>query len=119
MQRFEDLKVWQRARELVRCTYELVATFPTSEKYVLGPQMRRCAVSIAANIAEGSKRRGAKDFAHFLNMAEGSASELQCLVILASDLKLLTADPKPFRDMIDEVERMLFSLRDRIEKEGR
>ena len=68
---FQDLLVWQKAHAFVLAAYKLTATFPKSETYGLASQMRRAAVSIPANIAEGFRRRSKADKARFLNMAEG------------------------------------------------
>ncbi|MGY6562482.1 MAG: four helix bundle protein [Luteibaculaceae bacterium] len=86
MREFKKFDVWQNSRELVKKVYLTTNNFPDTEKFGLTNQLRRAAVSIAANIAEGSGRSSDKDFKHFLNMAYGSAHEVECLVILAHDL---------------------------------
>src|SRR5205809_7957974 len=83
---FQDLVVWRKAHELVLATYALTAAFPKQETYGLSLQMRRAAVSIPANIAEGFRRRGKADKARFMNMAEGSVEECRYYLILANDL---------------------------------
>jgi len=83
---FQDLLVWQKAHQLVLATYALTAAFPKQETYGLSLQMRRAAVSIPANIAEGFRRRGKADKARFMNMAEGSVEECRYYLILAKDL---------------------------------
>ena len=77
MENFQDLKVWQFAHQFVSSIYKATREFPPEEKYALVQQMRRGTVSIAANIAEGSKRRGLKDKAHFYNMADTSLEEMR------------------------------------------
>jgi four helix bundle protein len=91
MQDFRDLKVWQRAHQLVLRLYKATATFPDAERFGLISQIRRAAVSIPANIAEGSRRGTDADFARFLRIAIGSASEVDYFVLLARDLRYLAA----------------------------
>jgi four helix bundle protein len=74
---YERLEVWQQAMDLVVLVYELTQSLPVEERFALSDQMRRCAVSIPSNIAEGASRRSNKEFAQFLYVAKGSASELQ------------------------------------------
>ena len=117
MQRFTDLKVWQRSHALVLQIYRLTTGFPDDERYGLVSQIRRAAVSIPANIAEGSKRRRNNDYARFLNIAEGSAAEVDYLLILSRDLELVTAKvAEPIRTELDEIARMLNGLRGKVER---
>ncbi len=83
---FKDLVVWQKAHEFVLGVYKYSGSFPKAELYGLTSQFRRSAVSIAANIAEGFKKRGQKDKLRFLNMAQGSLEECRYYLILAKDL---------------------------------
>ncbi len=83
---FKDLIVWQKAHEFVFQVYILTGSFPKHETYGLSSQMRRAAVSIAANIAEGFRKRGKADKARFLNTAEGSLEESHYYLLLARDL---------------------------------
>ena len=83
MQRFTDLKVWQRSHALVLAIYRATMSFPADERFGITSQLRRAAVSVPSNIAEGSKRQGRLDYARFLNIAEGSLSETQYLLMLA------------------------------------
>jgi len=85
--RFEDLEVWRKAHELVLKIYEITSSYPPEEKFGLVSQMRRAAVSIPANIAEGFKKRGLRDKANFYNIAQGSLEELRYYMILSKDLK--------------------------------
>ncbi len=89
MQNFRNLKVWERAHALTLDVYQSSKLFPREEMYGLTSQMRRASASIGANIAEGSCRRGDIDFARFLQIAAGSASELEYHLLLAHDLNLL------------------------------
>lgn len=77
------LVVWQKSMALVQDIYKTTATFPKNEEYGLSSQMRRAAVSVPSNLAEGSARKGPKVFKHFLNIAQGSLSELDIQVELA------------------------------------
>src|ERR1700730_1352953 len=85
-QTFKDLVVWQKARQFVLATYSMTASFPRREIYCLTSQMRRAAISVPANIAEGFKKRGASDKIRFLNVAEGSLEECRYYLILVQDL---------------------------------
>ena len=83
---FEGLIVWQKAHQFVLATYRLTKSFPRAEIYGLTSQFRRAAVSIAANIAEGFRKRGQADKLRFLNIAQGSAEECRYYLILSKDL---------------------------------
>src|SRR5205823_14128109 len=83
---FRDLMVWQKAHELVLAVYRLTDSFPDREKFGLSHQMRRAAVSIPANIAEGFGKRSRAEKARFLNIAQGSVEEVRYYLILARDL---------------------------------
>jgi four helix bundle protein len=83
---FRDLLVWRKAHEFVLAVYAFTPAFPKQETYGLSQQLRRAAVSIPANIAEGFRRRGKPDKARFMNLAEGSLEECRYYLILAQDL---------------------------------
>jgi len=102
---FQDLLVWQKAHPFVLEAYRLTATFPKSETYGLASQMRRAAVSIPANIAEGFRRRSKADKARFLNMAEGSVEECRYFLILTKDLGY--GDTQTLTAALEEVSRLL------------
>lgn len=111
MQDFRKLKVWEKAHRLTLDVYRITKRFPREEIYTLTSQMRRAAISIGANIAEGTCRRGDADFARFLQIAFGSASELEYECLLANDLRLL--EPTDHSDLsgeVQEVKRMLAAL---------
>jgi len=111
MQSFRNLKVWERAHALTLDIYQSSQAFPREEIYGLTSQMRRASASIGANIAEGACRKGDIDFARFLQMAVGSASELEYHLLLAHDLKLLqTSDFERLTGQAVEVKRRLASL---------
>ncbi|MCD5383584.1 four helix bundle protein, partial [candidate division WOR-3 bacterium] len=87
--RFEDMVVWLKAHILVLEIYRLTREFPQDERFGLTSQMRRCAVSVPANIAEGYRRKGMKDKLKFYNIAQGSLNELRYYLILSKDLGYL------------------------------
>ena len=104
-QKFQDLVVWQKAHALVLAVYRLTSSFPANEMFGLTSQMRKAAVSVAANIAEGFKRRGRPDKARILNIAEASLEELRYYFILSGDLGYAEADDEAAHS--EEVARML------------
>lgn len=115
MQDFKKLKVWEKGHQLALAVYESTIPFPKQELYGLTSQMRRAASSIASNIAEGCGRSGRADFARFLQMSAGSASELEYQLILARDLRLLRSeDHEKLETKVLEVRRMLTSLMQRL-----
>ncbi len=92
MNKYEKLLAWQRARELVLAVYRSTASWPADERFGLTSQSCRAAVSVAANIAEGSAKQGPREFRRFLDIAMGSLAEIGCLLTLARDLELLGED---------------------------
>ena len=92
MQRFTDLRVWTQAHDLTLTKYRLSQLFPKHETYGVTSQLRRAADSVAANIAEGSKRKTNAEYARFLNIAEASLAETEYLLILARDLEYLPTE---------------------------
>lgn len=117
MQRFTELKVWQRSHALALEIYRMTATFPDAERFGLTSQIRRAATSVPSNIAEGSKCAHRKDYARFLNIAEGSAAELEYLLILARDLGLISQErSQPAAGEVEEIARMLYGLRSKVEQ---
>jgi four helix bundle protein len=108
---FRDLKVWEKAHLLTLDAYRATNGFPRQELFGLTSQIRRAAASIAANIAEGCGKRGNGEFQRYLNIAAGSASELEYHFLLAHDLHLLeTAAYGPLDAAVVEVKRMLSAL---------
>lgn len=109
--RFTDIKAWQASRELVKNIYKIVGLFPVNEQYGLTSQMKRAAVSISSNIAEGFRRDTMKDKLHFYVMAHGSLTELQCQIILAHDLFFIhKAEFSNLATLTDETDRLLTGL---------
>ena len=86
---FRDLVVWQKSIELIKSVYEQVDTLPKSEEFNLKQQLKRAVVSVALNIAEGKSRRTAKDFMHFLNIANASLAETEAILLICSELGYL------------------------------
>jgi four helix bundle protein len=108
---FEKLRVWQAARELAKQVYLATANFPQRELYGLTSQCNRAAISVAANLAEGTSRRSRKDQAHFSEIAYGSLTELACLLILAKDVGVLSEESETgLRGVIDHVSAQLNAL---------
>jgi len=111
MKDFRQLKVWEKAHALALVMYKATADFPKEERYGLTSQIRRAAVSIAANIAEGCGRRSQAEFARFLQISMGSASELEYELLLAHDLNFVQeAAYERLQANTTEVKRMLASL---------
>jgi len=86
---FQQLKVWQKAHKLTLAIYKITASFPREELYGLTSQLRRCAASVPANLAEGCGREGDGELGRFCSIARGSTTELQYHLVLARDLKLI------------------------------
>ena len=117
----KKLEIWQEAVALATHIYQATEQFPKSEVYGLTSQMRRAAVSIPSNIAEGAARNSSKEFAQFLNIAGGSLSELDTQIEIASDLKYLSDDQKKEIDRrIDSITvklaRLITTVRKKIQK---
>jgi len=106
---FKSLIVWQKSVALAKEVYTLTGLLPTRENYALADQMRRAAVSIPSNIAEGSRRTSKKDYRHFIAVAHGSLSELETQAIIAQELypEIPFAKLEP---LIAEISRMLHVL---------
>ncbi len=119
MKDFRDLKVWEKAHQLTLSVYRATTCFPSEEKYGLTGQLRRAAASIPSNIAEGCGRSGDRELARFLQIAMGSASELEYQLLLCLDLGLLqTTGYKELEKPTIEVKRMLTSLIRKLKADG-
>ncbi len=115
MQNFKNLDVWRKSHELTLKVYESTSQFPREEMYGLTSQIRRACASIPTNIAEGSGRETPADFARFLQIAVGSTSETEYLILLAHELKYITA--AQYTELMGatvQVKRMLIALLKRI-----
>jgi len=110
-QKFEDLTVWQKSMDLAVEVYDIVKLLPKEELYALTDQMKRAAVSIPSNIAEGQERGSAKDFAKFLYIAKGSKGELETQLLLCVRLKYLTQlQIEVAQGLLSETGKMLNAL---------
>jgi four helix bundle protein len=110
--RYKDLVVWKKAIALVEEIYRITKDFPQDEKFGIVVQMRRAAVSIPSNIAEGQDRRTTREFIHFLSQAEGSVAELETQIIIAIQLGYCEEiEVKAAVDLISQVRKMLNALR--------
>jgi len=118
MKDFRDLRVWNEAHQLTLAIYQATTRFPRHELFGLTSQMRRCSVSIGANIAEGCGKRGNNEFQRFLVIASGSASELDYELLLAKDLEYL--DPQAYSSLhadLSRMRRMLAALLHKVDEE--
>jgi four helix bundle protein len=114
-QSYRDLVVWQKSIELAKQLYALTTKFPSEEKFGLISQIRRAAVSVSSNIAEGQARNTTGEFIQFISHAEGSAAELDTQLYLSVELGFVSsADATPVLALIDEIRRMLNALRRRL-----
>ena len=119
---YRRFTAWEAAHQLTQVAYRVTAEWPKSELYGLTQQARRAAVSIEVNIAEGSARRGSREFAHFLSISYGSLTELQCLGEIA--LALGFAEPERITELEREITRtgrflwrLLLACRKAVEKQ--
>jgi four helix bundle protein len=110
-QDFRDLELWKQGIGLVKQLYLLTASFPSDERYGLTSQIRRAAVSVPANVAEGQSRLHRGDFVHHLSIARGSLAELETHIIIAESLGFLSADQTgPVVKAIHDLRRMTHGL---------
>lgn len=107
---YKDLIVWQKSVDLVILIYRYTESFPVSEQYGLCSQMRRCAVSIPSNIAEGRYRGTKKDFAQFIRIAYGSGAELETQIEISKRLSLTKSNVVEVDSLLSEVMRMLNAM---------
>lgn len=108
--------MWQRSHALALEVYRLTEALPDKERFGLTVQLRRAAVSVPSNIAEGSKREGSQDYARLLNIAEGSLAETDYLLLLSRDLGYLDAEvAEKLRGEAEEISRMLHVLRRKVQ----
>ncbi|MDV2989059.1 MAG: four helix bundle protein [Dehalogenimonas sp.] len=111
MQNYKNLSVWQKAHRLAVDVYLLTEGFPSNEIYGLTSQMRRCSVSIPANIAEGCGRNGKAELSRFLHISTGSACELEYYLLLAGELHYISeSQSNLFNEKVTEIKRMISSL---------
>ncbi|MGI8494450.1 MAG: four helix bundle protein [Pyrinomonadaceae bacterium] len=113
--RFEEIKAWQKARELTKHIYQISGGEKFSRNFGLRDQIRRASVSIMANIAEGNGRKTNKDFANFLVISHGSAAEVQSHLYVALDLGYISQENfTPLYQQLDEVSKMTMALAQKL-----
>ena len=111
MHNVKELKIWNLSRSFVKDVYLLTKKFPEDERFGLTQQVRRAAVSIPSNIAEGSGRGSDKEFSHFLDIANGSAFELETQLILSLDLEYISqTEFDPLNEKLQIIEKMIFNF---------
>jgi four helix bundle protein len=117
---FRDLRVWRSAMELVPVVYQLVKLLPREERFALADQMRRAAISVPANIAEGHARRYTKEYLQHLSIARGSLAELHTLLLLAEKLGYVRSQQvRPLEQALQDVRMPLAGLMTRLEEKRR
>ena len=115
-QNYKDLVVWQKGIQLAKLVYQLSRKFPSEEKFGLISQMRRAAISIPSNIAEGQARHTTGEFVQFISHAEGSVAELNTQLVLATELNFCSINAAdPMFDLLDNLRRMLNGLRRKLQ----
>ncbi len=119
MQNFRNLKVWQNSHQLVMKIYSYTHKFPKEEIYGLTSQIRRSSISVSSNIAEGCGRGSDSDFARFVQIAIGSASELEYQVFLAYKLGYFTnTEYQELSENIETIKKMLTTLKKKLKQSG-
>ena len=112
---YQELIVWQKAMSLVEAVYRLSKGFPREELYGLTNQVRRAAVSIPSNIAEGQARQSTAEFKNFLSIAQGSRAEVETQLMIAVRLGYLTQqEAEPSLQLAEEIKRMIHALRNKL-----
>ena len=112
MHNFKELKIWQKRRVFAKDIFLLTKSFPKEELFVLASQMKRAAISITSNIAEGAGRGSSKDFSRFIDIATGSAYELESLIYTGFDMNYYKEEEMVKNiDKIQEIQKMLFSFK--------
>ena len=119
MKNYKELIIWQKGIVIIKGVYQLVKQFPAEEKYGLVSQITRAAVSISANIAEGSSRNSDKDYARFLQIALGSAFEVQTYLVIAKEMNLAkVTDIGEIEIMLEEEIKMIHSFIKKLTANG-
>jgi four helix bundle protein len=116
---YEDLKIWQKSMSFVQVIYVTTRSFPKDKRYDLTSQMRRAAVSIPSNIAEGSQRVSRKDFAHFILIAKGSLAELRTQIRIAGNLGYCTDNQTShLLTNAEEINKMMYAFYNSLKAES-
>ena len=117
MHNFRELIIWQKSREFVREIYTITQLMPKIEQFGLIAQMRRAVISVVSNIAEGSGKASNKEFIRFLNMANGSACELETYIYLSFDLEYLSEEKLNQQiEKVQEIQKMIFQFKKRLKE---
>lgn len=117
MNNLKELKIWNKAIDLTVKVYKATAKFPPDERFGLTSQIRRSAVSIPSNIAEGAGRNSPKEFNNFLGISNGSSFELQTQLIVANKLEMLSdVILNPILNELDELQKMTYGFQQMLEK---
>ncbi|WP_210149253.1 four helix bundle protein [Chryseobacterium scophthalmum] len=117
MHNIKKLKIWSESINLCVDVYKALTNMPNDEKYGLSSQIKRAAVSISSNIAEGAGRERGKEFYYFLNIAYGSSYELQTQLIICEKLSFISEEVnQPLLDKLDEVQKMIYVFKENINK---
>ena len=112
---YKDLLIWQRSMSLAKLVYQLTRGFPSDERYGLIAQLRRAAVSVPSNIAEGQARKGTNEFLQFLSVATGSLAELETQLLLSVELAYCKqTEVDPLLRELDELQKMIVALRRKL-----
>lgn len=118
MHRYKNLKVWQKAMDLTESVFHVIKNFPSEERFGLTSQIRRSAVSVPSNIAEGAGRNSNLDFIRFLNIANRSLNELETQILIGHRLKYLAASKLDLLlPLIAEVQKMNYALSKKLSQE--
>ena len=118
MHKVEDLIIWQKSIALVKAIYLLLAKLPREEKFGLTSQIKRSAISIPSNIAEGAGRNSGKELKHFLSIANGSTYELHTQLVLIIELELISKkEVQPIIELCIEIQKMNYSFQKKIESQ--
>ena len=117
---YQDLEVWQKGMSLVGDVYRATSGFPAEERFGLASQMRRAAISVPSNLAEGHARSGRREFRHFVSITMGSVAELETQIILSTDLDYLESTKKSdLLDQLDTIGKMLRGLHGSLGEHGK
>ena len=119
MQNYQKLEVWRKAVDLTVDIYSIVKSFPTDERFALVSQIKRAVTSIPINISEGCGRNTSKELAQFVHIAQGSASELECEILISTRLNYISeTDSQALLIRIEELKRMLWGLESKLKTEN-
>jgi four helix bundle protein len=120
MHNLKEIKIWNMAMDLTVKVYEISGNFPVDERFGLISQVRRCAVSIASNIAEGAGRNTDGEFKQFIGIANGSSFELETQLIIANKLNMISNETlNPLLKQLDELQKMTFGFQQMLDRKNK